>query len=213
MIKWLFFDLGSTLIDETDCDEFRLRQLLRQPGAPERKVIEQAMREFSAQNRPAYKETVKKFGLEAAKWPTHLEKLYPGVPEMLAKLRNSYMLGIIANQSVGTEQRMADFGIRQYFDVVISSAELGVAKPDPAIFLAALRAAECPAHQAAMIGDRLDNDIQPAGKLGMFTVWVRQGSGAAGTPALMEKPPDRIVLKIDEISGIFKTVLDCKPGL
>ena len=37
--------------------------------------------------------------------------------------------------------------------------------------------AGCQAENAVMIGDRLDNDIAPAKKLGMKTVWIRQGDG------------------------------------
>ena len=34
MIKWIFFDLGSTLIDESECAEYRTQELLKQPNAP-----------------------------------------------------------------------------------------------------------------------------------------------------------------------------------
>ncbi len=38
MIKWIFFDLGSTLIDESECVEYRTQELLKQPNAPKRDV-------------------------------------------------------------------------------------------------------------------------------------------------------------------------------
>ena len=70
---------------------------------------------------------------------------------------------------------MEERGIRKYFDILILSAEEGVAKPDPEIFRRALERAGCEPDEAVMIGDRLDNDIIPAAKLGMKTVWVRRG--------------------------------------
>ena len=99
MIKWLFFDLGSTLIDESECIEYRIQQLLRQPDAPAREMLEHRMLQLAAQNRLPYKDAAKEFGLETIKWPKHLEKIYEGVPELLEKLVDKYHLGIIANQN------------------------------------------------------------------------------------------------------------------
>lgn len=50
-----------------------------------------------------------------------------------------------------------------------------------------------------MIGDRLDNDIQPAAKLGMSTIWVKQGTFAYTDLDLFEHKPDIIVENIQEI--------------
>jgi len=202
MIKWLFFDLGSTLIDEGDCIEYRICDLLKQPNAPERATLERRMVELARQNKLPYKDAAKEFGLETIKWPKHLEKLYRGVPELLEKLEKKYRLGIIANQSLGTEQRLAQFGIRQFFKVVAASAEEGLEKPDPRIFMLALDRAGCIPGEAFMIGDRLDNDIEPAGKIGMKTIWVRQSSFAYGNPDLIEHKPDYTVNDILSICDI-----------
>ena len=72
---------------------------------------------------------------------------------------------------------MINFGIRQYIDVSIASAEEGVAKPDKRIFELALNRTNCKAEHAVMIGDRIDNDIIPAKEMGMKTVWIKQGMG------------------------------------
>ncbi len=63
----------------------------------------------------------------------------------------------------------------KYIKLVVASAEKGVAKPDSEIFLRALSRAYCLPENAVMIGDRIDNDIEPANKLGMKTIWVKQG--------------------------------------
>ena len=157
MLRWIFFDLGSTLIDETDCEAFRTEALLTQPNAPDRATLLRRMAELAAENRLPYKDAAREFGLETMKWPGHLEKLYPAAPSLLEKLQGKFHLGIIANQNIGTEARMEAFGIRKYFDLVISSAEEGVAKPDPRIFEIALDGAS-PA-DALMIGDSIASDI------------------------------------------------------
>ena len=43
------------------------------------------------------------------------------------------------------------------------------------LFEIALAKADCAPDNAVMIGDRIDNDIIPAGQLGMKTVWIKQG--------------------------------------
>lgn len=58
---------------------------------------------------------------------------------------------------------------------MIASAEEGISKPNPRIFEIALGRADCKAEHAVMIGDRIDNDVVPAKKMGMKTVWIRQG--------------------------------------
>lgn len=199
MIQWLFFDLGSTLIDESECAEYRIQELLRQPNAPNRETLEHRMLELAAQNRLPYKDAAKEFGLETIKWPKHLEKMYEGVPELLEKLVDKYHLGIIANQSMGTEQRLVKYGIRQYFDVIMSSAEVGMSKPDLEIFRTALDKAKCLPADAYMIGDRLDNDIEPAARIGMHTMWVKQGSFAYGNLDLIQHQPEHIVDSIMDI--------------
>ena len=198
-IKWLFFDLGSTLIDESECAEYRIQELLKQSNAPSREILEHRMIEYASKNRLPYKDTAAEFGLETTKWRHDLEKIYDRVPYVLEKLRPSYKLGIIANQELGTEKRLVGYGISQYFDVVISSAEEGVAKPDPKIFEISLKKAECSPEEACMIGDRLDNDIVPAAKMGMSTIWVRQGSFKYGDVGLIENKPDYLVERIEDI--------------
>lgn len=198
-IKWLFFDLGSTLIDESECEEYRIRELLKQSNAPSREVLERQMKEYASQNLLPYKDAAKEFGLETTKWRHDLEKIYECVPYVLEKLCPKYNLGIIANQGLGAEDRLAGYGIRQYFDVIVSSAETGASKPDLKIFDIALKKAECSPEEAYMIGDRLDNDIVPAAKMGMYTIWVRQGSFKYGNVDLAENRPDIIVEQIVDI--------------
>ena len=63
--------------------------------------------------------------------------------------------------------------MRQYFDVIVASAEIGYAKPDKEIFEKTFELAKCTAAESVMIGDRLDNDLIPAKTIGMKTVWVK----------------------------------------
>ena len=191
MKKWLFFDLGSTLIDESACNPVWIERTI-QGSAVSFAAYDQVFRACCARNQDGYNCAREHFQLPKAPWPGHLEKLYPGVPEMLERLSGRYALGIIANQLSGLEERLRMFGILDYFQVVAGSGDVGAAKPDPLLFRFALDRAGCDARNAAMVGDRLDNDIIPAQRLGMRTLWVRQGYGALGDPGLLEKRPDQI---------------------
>lgn len=85
---------------------------------------------FSIKNKDAYKCTLKEFGLNKMQWPCEYEQLYKGTHEVLELLHRRYKLGIIANQVLGTEQRLSNFGIRHFFDVIAASAEENVSKPN-----------------------------------------------------------------------------------
>jgi FMN phosphatase YigB (HAD superfamily) len=52
------------------------------------------------------------------------------------------------------------------------SFQLGLSKPDPAFFQAALRGLAVDPSEVVMIGDTYKNDIRPAIDLGMKTIWV-----------------------------------------
>ena len=201
-MKWIFFDLGATLVDESDvytsrC-EFASRQLNISPEAFMNKVYEKA-KTSATPIRTAAKEC----GVTLPEWDNSLEKLYEAAPGVVAALHSRFKLGIIANQSLGTQERIDKWGIGQYFDVVMASAEAGCAKPDPNIFISALNKAGCKATDAFMIGDRLDNDIIPAKKLGMKTIWVRQAYAIYQKIDDESKVPDYIVNSIDEILAVF----------
>ncbi|MBQ9120876.1 MAG: HAD family hydrolase [Clostridia bacterium] len=175
-VKWLFFDIGSTLVDETAAYEHRMREMAEAAHTTYDHVCETALG-FYKQNKKGDKATADLLGIEMPRWHKEDERLYGDAAECLKTLSKRYKLGVIANQSPGTASRLERWGILQYVDLVIASAEEGVSKPDPRIFRLALERSGCSAEQAVMIGDRVDNDIVPAKAMGMHTVWIKQGWG------------------------------------
>ncbi len=69
----------------------------------------------------------------------------------------------------------------------------------------ALKEADCKPDEAVMIGDRIDNDILPAKKLGVKTVWVRQGFAKYQNVKNINEKPNYVINNISEITKIFKT--------
>ncbi len=198
-IEWLFFDVGSTLVDERKANEHRILDAVEGTNISYEQAYAQAM-QLAKHNVAA---PVKCLGLPITPWHKEDEIVYPQAAEWLAGLHEKYKIGIIANQSPGTADRMKTFGLSPYLDLMIASAEEGLAKPDLRIFQLALNRADCLPEHAVMIGDRLDNDIIPAKRLGLKTIWVRQGFGGMGTPLTEEETPDCCVNHLGELIELF----------
>ena len=175
MIKWIFFDVGSTLVDETEVYDHRAREMIAGTNITFREFDDVRI-SLARQGLDGNSAAIKHFGLTKTPWHSEDEVPYSDAHSTLAALIDKeYKLGIIANQKIGTTERLAFWGLRQYFDVIAASAELGYAKPDKEIFEKAFELAKCTAAESIMVGDRLDNDIIPAKAIGMKTVWVKNG--------------------------------------
>ncbi len=198
-VKWLFFDIGSTLVDESLVYEYRFGEIAGKSGKSVEYIYDKAM-EYYRQNMKGDKEIASLLGVEMPAWDKALERLYPDTEEVLTALHEKYNIGIIANQMYGTEDRLEAFGIRKFIDVVVASAEEGVEKPDRRIFEIAFERAGCTPEEAVMIGDRIDNDIVPAKKLGMKTIWIRQGFGRFWQLSGEEEKPD---YEVSSLTGLM----------
>jgi putative hydrolase of the HAD superfamily len=76
-------------------------------------------------------------------------------------------LGVVSNSDGRVEQALVAAGIRDRFDVVLDSALVGVEKPDPAIFRAALAALGVAPAEALYVGDLYHVDVVGARAAGM----------------------------------------------
>jgi HAD superfamily hydrolase (TIGR01549 family) len=214
-VRWIFFDLGWTLVDETDSHSTRIRAARRQLARLGKhhsvnellEICERAATDFAPS---PFREMLARLDLpddqvatlmDTVRYVTENEVLYPRVPELLATLSKRFRLGVIANQSEGTESRLVRWRIRDYFSLIFASAEFGLAKPDPQIFAAALSQAQCEPEEALMVGDRLDNDIGPAKSQGWKTVRVLPGFSRFQEPRSPHEIPDIIISGIEELSG------------
>ena len=201
-IKWLFFDIGSTLVDESIAYRKRIETTVADTDISYDEFYRK-MVEISKQNQDAYNSAVAVYGLNKVPWNSDDEIVYPEAEECLRELSKRYKIGIIANQNPGSRERLEKMGLLKYIDLVVASAEEGVAKPDLRIFRIALERAACKPGEAVMVGDRIDNDIIPAKKIGMKTVWIRQGFGKYYVPDPAAEKPDRTVNSLNELIDLF----------
>lgn len=185
-IRWIFFDMGYTLINEDGGHHARNLRTAREISVPV-DTLEAAI----TAGGQGYWEAAKALGAERfIRYDRTHEAPYPEAAAVLEALHRRYRLGIIANQPGGSVERLRRYGLLQYFDLVYSSSEIGIAKPDPSFFTAACRAANCAPDEALMVGDRLDNDIAPARAAGMRTARVRQGMHRTLACSTPETRPD-----------------------
>jgi HAD superfamily hydrolase (TIGR01549 family) len=102
------------------------------------------------------------------------QDLYPDVRPALAELRSMGLwVGIAGNQTLRAGQILR--GLSLPADMIATSAEWGVAKPDPAFFARVIQAAPGQPDEIVYVGDHRDNDIEPAKAAGLHTAFIRRG--------------------------------------
>jgi putative hydrolase of the HAD superfamily len=120
--------------------------------------------------------------------------LIPGIEPVLRELKaRGLRLGLVADTRQGTYQNvLRQHGLYDLFDVFAISDELGVEKPDPRIFSAALDALEIQPgdyDKVLMVGNNLRRDVRGANALGLVSVWFHWNERYPTQPAdAMEKP-------------------------
>jgi putative hydrolase of the HAD superfamily len=90
----------------------------------------------------------------------------------LAKLARRYKIGVVSNFYGNLQAVLDEAELAPFVRAAIDSSRVGVFKPNPAIYLAALTQLDARAHETAMIGDSLSKDCVPARQLGLRTVWL-----------------------------------------
>ncbi len=201
-IKWIFFDIGSTLVDESVAYKRRIEKTIENTDVSYEDFYNKVV-EISKYNQKGYNKALEAYGLTVAPWNSEDEFVYPEAEGCLKTLRRKYHIGIIANQNFGSKDRLEKLGLMKYIDLVVASAEEGVAKPDLRIFRIALDKAHCLPKNAVMVGDRLDNDIAPANLIGMKTVWIKQGFCGMTTVKSENEAPDYRIENLNELCNLF----------
>lgn len=121
--------------------------------------------------------------------------LFAGSEKVLAYLQKKYTLHIISNGfKESTLTKMDKSGLNPYFSNVIISEDVGVNKPDKAIFDYALRKASAKIEESIMIGDSVEADIRGAQGYGMKAIFFN--------PLHKEKPED-VIWQINHLEELL----------
>ena len=94
-------------------------------------------------------------------------------------------------------------GLKDYFDTIVISGELGVEKPDRRIFEVALKSLGVKAENAVMVGNRVDADIVGANRSGMTSVWFKWNNRYPASINACEKKPDFTIRSLFELPNVL----------
>lgn len=99
--------------------------------------------------------------------------LYDDVIPTMDKLKEiGLILGLISNIDRDISPNIRELGLEPYLNPVVTSVAVGVGKPDPGIFLAALQQVRASPEEAVHIGDNYRVDILGAKRVGITALLI-----------------------------------------
>jgi HAD superfamily hydrolase (TIGR01509 family) len=185
-LKAVVFDVGETLIDETGMWE----RAADAAGVP-RFTLMGVLGGLAARGEH-HGRVWELLGVEPPASTWLRDDLYPDALPAIDALRSRGLrVGAVGNTPRATEELL-----RTDLDVLGSMESWGVAKPEPAFFERIVSSLDLRPDEIAYVGDRVDNDVEPALLAGMAAVHVRRGPWAI----LHEPPPGAIrVTSLEEL--------------
>ena len=147
------------------------------------------------------------FALEAESWV-----IFPGVPQMLQQVRDLRLkTGLLSNarNDWAVKEIMNRLGLTPYFDVILTSAALGIRKPRPEPFREILKLLEVEATEAVMVGNSMEADIAGARPLGIRTIRVKFGNHPDELPLHLGAniDPDTTVSAVQDVVPAIKQMI------
>lgn len=107
----------------------------------------------------------------------------------LRELRDRRLrLVVVTNWDISVHEVLDRTGLAPLLDGAVSSAELGRAKPDPAVFEAGLALAGAEPDEALHVGDTVEEDIDGARAAGVRALLIDRETGAGDIGSLAEVP-------------------------
>jgi HAD superfamily hydrolase (TIGR01509 family) len=217
-VEMVFFDIGGVLYDDTIYAR-AINTALRALGATfTDHEFDEVYRSARAAQAGSFRGVLARRFLgpdadmaaleaEASKyWTYPPDALHDDVRPCLAALAGTYRLGIIANQPSSVRDAMTRDGLTGYFGVWGVSDDVGLEKPDPALFTHVLREAGVDPLKSVMVGDRLDYDVRPAKAAGMLAVWVLRGEAPDDPTPEQLGVADAAIHGLDELPAALNTL-------
>jgi len=118
-----------------------------------------------------------------------------------------YRLGLISNTSDDNNVQgiINRWGVRSFFETIVTSAALGIRKPDAHIFRVALDRLRVQPEAAVMVGDTLEADVLGANQSGIYSIWItrRVQDPEEGVLAIQ---PQAVVTALHQIPDLIAEV-------
>ncbi|NHI91061.1 MAG: HAD family hydrolase [Candidatus Lokiarchaeota archaeon] len=162
---------------------------------------------FKKLNIPFSDELLEKSAEIYHKYEIKAWELKEGVKDTLEELSQNYKLAIISNAIYhkGILQILKNLKIEDYFDFVLSSAKIGVKKPNKEIFIEALNNLKLESESCCFVGDDIHADIFGAKRLGFKTIQIKR-SFYLPTNNIVDVIPDFQISEIPEILKIIEKI-------
>lgn len=130
---------------------------------------------------------------------------FPDAVRALRQLRRAgRRLAVVSNWDCSLPEVLAATGLAEHVDAVVASAAVGAAKPDPAIFAAALAALGVEPQRALHVGDTLELDVRGAQAAGIDAVLLRRAEAGvgAGYDAAALPAGVAVIASLDELPAL-----------
>ena len=228
---WLLFDADNTLWDFSAAEASALERTLRRRDiawsdevlAEYRVINHKAWSDYEAGSLPKsqlrtirFKRLLERYRLDhpaeelSLDYRTFLGEsthMLAGATELLRALRRKYRMGLVTNGLKEVQRpRLANTGIGEFFEFIVISDEIGVAKPHAGFFDHAYERMDgVPKDQVLMIGDNPNADIAGALAYGFDACWLRH-PGAADRPKLGAQHVIRDIRELRSIPGLLPSL-------
>lgn len=212
-VRAVLFDLDNTLVRFIDAQRAACEAVIELVGAGTADDLFACfLRPVHGFESPAHiDDYLASLGCDADPAPTaaryeaaKLEALrpYDGVPDVLGALRDAGIpLGVVSDADAAhAAARLERCGLSGCFDIVVTPDVTGQRKPAATNFLYALDRLGAAPVSAAMVGDSLRRDIEPANLLGLLSIHAAYGDWNPGYDCI----PDH---RLDEIAALAPILL------
>jgi HAD superfamily hydrolase (TIGR01509 family) len=144
----------------------------------------ETLERLDAERIPADDERLGELVIHLSRLILDAAELLDGASETLPALASRFRLGIVSNYPFAplVAQSLERFGLREHFDAVVVSGEIGWCKPYPHPFREAMRLLEADPRDTLFVSDDLRNDLKGAKALGMTTAWYAPGRAPLAHP-------------------------------
>lgn len=216
-IKWIFFDIGGVLGDESRFTDWRLDNNLSiiqkyRPDFTHANIMQVFPRASSIvgsldiniinialENTQFQKRALEDLKISKAQMPDYynLLQIRSESMEVLKQLSKRYKLGIMANQHARVRDKLEQARILQFFEHVGVSDDYHLEKPNLDFFRNVFRDTGADPKESVLIDDNIERGLVPAKIFGMKTVWYK----------LRERndfPVDAVDFDISDLRGLLK---------
>ncbi|WP_199621269.1 HAD family hydrolase [Paenibacillus alkalitolerans] len=193
--------LFDKYIDKGFSKEQLFQELLEADGDGYRgkeEVYAELLYKLPWENTPSYEEFIDFWNIE---FPNSSE-LMGGALEVLGQFKShGYKLGIITNGKSKVQNRKIDsVHIRDYFDSILISEEVGCKKPNKEIFDLSIKELKVDPTKSFFIGDHPLNDVFGAANAGINAIWLE---GCSDWDDSIQIKKYQVVKKLEDILCII----------